>query len=498
MGKGQIPEAVRIYHQAKEAGQFLIAGTVPYTPHPGQRVFHESAARIRVLACGARWGKDRSCVNEAIRVAAAAMQLPGRELLVPKVHVWFVAPNYPLAKQLWRELKAFTPPEVILGAPNETERTIHWRGDVLMEVKSADDPRSLLAVGLDLVVVIEAALLRPEAWEMALYPRLTSPGRLGLAILNGTPKGRNWYWRLFHRGQDPNDPEVESWNFPTRAIPTPDGGWEDHPYGNPHISLDEIENARKEMPDRWFRQEFLAEFLTEGGAVFRNVRQRVSLPPPNPRRPIVVGVDLAKTEDYTVFVAMDADGRMVAMERMQRIPYDIQAERLCEFVKRVGAPRVYIEKNGPGETFIDMAEGVFGRNAVNCSLIGQATSAQSKRQMIGSLIVGFEQGDSGLTILDDPVLLNELEAFSAEQLPSGNERYSAPQGFHDDCVMALAFAWSAVRDSGRFVQRVGTVPKRGANVFVGLKKLPYTGGTGRGPGAYRFRPLRRRFANHAR
>jgi len=40
---------------------------VPYCPHPGQRKVHDSQARFRVMACGARWGKDRCTVNELIR-----------------------------------------------------------------------------------------------------------------------------------------------------------------------------------------------------------------------------------------------------------------------------------------------------------------------------------------------------------------------------------------------------------------------------------------------
>jgi hypothetical protein len=38
------------------------------------------------------------------------------------------------------------------------------------------------------------------------------------------------------------------------------------------------------------------------------------------------------------------------------------------------------------------------------------------------------------------VLLNEMESFDMTQLPSGNVRYSAPEGQHDDAVIALGLA----------------------------------------------------------
>jgi len=41
---------------------------------------------------------------------------------------------------------------------------------------------------------------------------------------------------------------------------------------------------------------------------------------------------------------------------------------------------------------------------------------------------------------DIPELLNELQIYTAEQLPSGNIRYGAPEGYHDDCVTSLALA----------------------------------------------------------
>jgi len=43
------------------------------------------------------------------------------------------------------------------------------------------------------------------------------------------------------------------------------------------------------------------------------------------------------------------------------------------------------------------------------------------------------------------VLIGELQAYQAERLPSGMLRYSAPEGLHDDTVMALALAWQAVK-----------------------------------------------------
>jgi len=60
-------------------------------------------------------------------------------------------------------------------------------------------------------------------------------------------------------------------------------------------------------------------------------------------------------------------------------------------------------------------------------------------------LLAFERQTMGL--LDDPVLLAELDAYTMERLPSGSWRYGAPSGLHDDCVMALALAHWAVESA---------------------------------------------------
>ena len=94
-------------------------------------------------------------------------------------------------------------------------------------------------------------------------------------------------------------------------------------------------------------------------------------------------------------------------------------------------------------------------------------TAASKRQLIEGLVVGFERGK--ITILDDPVLINELEAYTAEAAPGGHERFGAPPGFHDDTVMACALAWSQI--AGRVKRPKGSLPKPG--MFSGLRKKSY-------------------------
>lgn len=70
-----------------------------------------------------------------------------------------------------------------------------------------------------------------------------------------------------------------------------------------------------------------------------------------------------------------------------------------------------------------------------------------KTNLVEGLAIAFEQGQ--IEILNDPVLIGELQAYESERLPSGLVRYSAPEGFHDDCVSALMLVWAAATSGQR-------------------------------------------------
>ena len=70
------------------------------------------------------------------------------------------------------------------------------------------------------------------------------------------------------------------------------------------------------------------------------------------------------------------------------------------------------------------------------------TTNATKTQAIEALALAFERGD--LKIVSDPTLIGELQAYEMERLSSGLVRYGAPEGIHDDMVMSLALAWTAV------------------------------------------------------
>ena len=69
----------------------------------------------------------------------------------------------------------------------------------------------------------------------------------------------------------------------------------------------------------------------------------------------------------------------------------------------------------------------------------------SKNAGILNLQTAMENGD--VTILDDEKQKNEFSYFSANYNPkTRNVTYAAPQGLHDDIVMATMFAYDAFKN----------------------------------------------------
>ena len=77
------------------------------------------------------------------------------------------------------------------------------------------------------------------------------------------------------------------------------------------------------------------------------------------------------------------------------------------------------------------------------------TTNATKAALVEDLSLALEQAN--LTLLDAPVQIAEFLAFDAQRLPSGLLRYSAPDGGHDDTVMALGLAYQAAKAQPRQV-----------------------------------------------
>lgn len=330
----------------------------------------------------------------------------------------YFSPSIDNLTEFWRWMKQHLQP-VISYKNEQTHRMELITGGVL-ECWSLKQGITLRGRKYHRVTVDEAAHGDHEdTWYGVIRPTLTDYRGRGLFI--STTRGRNWFWTLYGRGVDPDDSDYESFHYPSSA--------------NPYIEPAEIEAARRDLPDRLFRQEYLAEFLDDGGGVFRGVREVCVLPvrPPEAGRMYLGGIDWGQQDDYTVFTLMDADTReQVFLLRVNHSSYKFMRQCIIDACEAYQPALVYAEINSIGAPNIEELQ------ALGLPVHAFNTTNASKSDVIQSLVMGIEKQE--IRLLDDPVQRMELEAYEATRLPSGRWQYSAPAGKHDDCVIALALA----------------------------------------------------------
>lgn len=411
---------------AEDGGRGLSTIRLPM-PHAGQKRVRSEAKRFNVLSAGRRWRKTTLVMPIAVEV-----------MLGGGTVVWG-APTYDQVATAYEEMRRGCRGVARFRSSPSPDAEIPGGGRCLF--RSLDNPDNARSKTADLIVVDEAGDVIETAWAEVLYPMLMDTH--GGAWLMGTPKGRNWFWREFTTASDNARTmgEWAAWQIPTLGCRIEDGTLvrAPHPYENPNIPFEEVRAIFDRTPERTFRQEILAEFIEDGGSVFRGVRAAATaraITHAEPGRRYLVGVDWGKSEDFTVITVLDDEtGEVVRIDRFNQIDYTIQRARVVAAFEAFRPMSVVVERNSIGEPLIE--------ELVRAGLPVQpfTTTNASKSLVIDALALAFERGD--IKIPDDPVLIAELEAFEMERLPGGAFRFSAPSGMHDDCVMSLAFAWHA-------------------------------------------------------
>jgi len=204
-------------------------------------------SRYKVICSGRRWGKSYFSI-------IFLLSKPFK----PNERRWIVFPTYRQAKMVsWSILKGvFTGKQVSI---NETELSITLNNGAKIELKGADKPDSLRGVSTTMVVLDEYSYMKENVWGEIIQPTLAETK--GIAMFVGTPTGtQNHFYDLFVKGQSEGG-DYKSWQFTTL-----EGGF---------ISVEEIENAKKNLDKRTFQQEYEASFLTAANRVAYNFNRDI-------------------------------------------------------------------------------------------------------------------------------------------------------------------------------------------------------------------------------
>lgn len=334
---------------------------------------------------------------------------------------WWVAPVFPQARIAFDRIRNGL--SVTHGVKfNKGDKTITSPQGAVLWFKSADNPDSLYGDDVYAAVIDEASRCKEEAWHAV---RSTLTATKGPCRIIGNVKGRkNWAYRLARMAQG-GTPNMGYHRL--TAYDAAEGGV---------IDIEEIEDAKRMLPEHVFKELYLAEPSEDGGnpfgldAIAKCVR-------PLSQNPVVAwGCDLAKVHDWTVLIGLDTEGAVAHFERWQS-PWKETIKRLRTRLpkkKRDGA--VYIDSTGVGDPIVEELQ------STHQSIEGFHFSSGSKQQIMEGLGSAIQQEE---VFFPDGQIVSELNEFEYEYTRTG-VRYSAPEGFFDDSVCALALAWARLRD----------------------------------------------------
>lgn len=298
---------------------------------------------------------------------------------------------------------------------NQQKKLLTLPNGSYIDFGSAERPENLEGFQYSRGVLNEAGIIlkKESLWNNTLLPMFK--GKDTRVKVVGTPKSKNTFHKLFVRGNS-GDPDYRSFHYSA--------------YDSPFWEEEEIEKMRRTMPEEVFRQEMLAEFLDDAGAVFRNIGGSIRKPAEG-LSVDVMAIDLAKHQDFTVIMAGNREHKqIIEIDRFNQIDWSFQKNRIFNMWQKFGKPKVILDSTGAGDPIFDDL-----RNA-GMSVEGYKFTNQSKAELIQGLSLAMDNGE--IFYPDDRTLIGELEVFGYDVTPSGNIRYNAPEGFHDDTVIALA------------------------------------------------------------
>lgn len=229
-----------------------LARWYPLIDHPVQLDLVQAVpngVRFPLVPAGRRSGKTERFKRFVVK---QANKVPGA--------YFAAAPTHDQAKKIfWDDLKAFSLSALHPRRPSESDRIIFFPNGSEIHVIGLDKPQRIEGVPWKGGGIDEFADIKPDAWEANILPALntvnpTDPNYRAWCWLLGVPDGLNHYYDLCNKAETAGDPNFKVFHWKSAEILPPDV----------------IEDMKRAMSAKQFRQEFEASFETASGRIYED------------------------------------------------------------------------------------------------------------------------------------------------------------------------------------------------------------------------------------
>lgn len=217
---------------------------------------------------------------------------------------------------------------------NEGELFIELSNGSVIQLKGADNRDGLRGISLAGAVLDEFCFMAQEVWTEVIRPA-TSDQQAPVVFIS-SPSGWNWGKDLYDYALDGQDPNWQAWQFTTA-----DGG---------NVKPEEIEAAKRELPARTFKQEYLASFESLSNRVYSNFDRRLNVLDEKPDltaySEIHVGLDF-NVNPMSATVGVKASDQLHLVDEII-LENSNTTEMAQEIKERYGDKRVYVYPDPAG------------------------------------------------------------------------------------------------------------------------------------------------------
>jgi len=375
-------------------------------------------AQCLIAPCGTKVGKS----------FGAAWWITKELWVNPGLYGVWIGPTYLKCKIGYRYVKAMLPDIPGVNCI-DSKLEIHFpNGSFLKFLHGRDAETTVEGEAIDAFVIDESGKQKKQLW-FSLFTTITQTR--GKGIITGTPRGFNWYYEEFRKAKA-GDPFYVWVQLETTC--------------NPYVSKKSIEQAKRLLPPNLYEQYYLAKFVS-ASSVFSSLHKmfdaslkvertaRFWVHPDAELRKLdtVTGWDIAKQRDYSVFFTVNTEGNVVGYARFRRIPYDAQVDRLAFYLNKFFGESdrsVRYDATGVGSAITDL----ISQKDIDAAFTPVVFSNKSKQDMVTRTSMAIEMDWLKCPRIEQ--IEHEFGSLEVTVTKSGLFSYAAPDGEHDDVVMA--------------------------------------------------------------
>ena len=348
-------------------------------------------------------------------------------LFKPGSESYVIEPTNSQCRRVFKNLKKALSKTGLLYSANASTQELTFRNGSSVILRTGEAPDTIRGGTVTgLLIFDEAAFLTDECIEVSLP--MVNVNRAPVLMFS-TPLFADGAFYTEYMKPESDFSRSFDWTSP------------EYDYSS-FISEEQILEYKASYTPFRFMTEIEGQFIKEHSFVFGDFYQCIRTPETYDVEYMGIDWGTGSQGDSTVVVCLNAKGQMTHLYSTNTMEPSEQIKWIASLINRHHPKRVRVEYNSIGSVYYSLLKKEITHRDIIIDPF--TTTNESKRTIIEQLISAFAH--QSISILDEPVLKKQLSAFEMKKTKTGYTYGNFNDNIHDDCVMALAFAYSLMAD----------------------------------------------------